>query len=200
MAQSPSIQIKGQPQPEVPTLSKPNRSTLKLSRKKPRTHHPAHEVREHTSESPRAIDYAARAMASAHKSSNTIQLYLPINPRASSLTQSDQNFKAQPPPTQNNISNNHHQMNPIATRAAINPNKHTCKKIPEKKTTSHWTAAQQIQYPNLLTNLLISSGVENWRRPVGLPLNFPLPIITRMYYQSINRLAKAQKKNPPKKT
>lgn len=26
-------------------------------------------------------------------------------------------------------------------------------------------------------NIRISSGVENWRRPVGLPLNFPLPIL-----------------------
>ncbi|KAK3423939.1 hypothetical protein EUGRSUZ_F00691 [Eucalyptus grandis] len=27
--------------------------------------------------------------------------------------------------------------------------------------------------------LLISSGVKNWRRPVGLPLNFPLPMAQR---------------------
>ena len=28
---------------------------------------------------------------------------------------------------------------------------------------------------NFLANVPISSGVEKWRRPVGFPLNFPLP-------------------------
>lgn len=30
---------------------------------------------------------------------------------------------------------------------------------------------------NEIVNILISSGVENWRRPVGFPLNLPRPML-----------------------
>lgn len=46
-----------------------------------------------------------------------------------------------------------------------------------------------------LENILICSGVENWRRPVGLPLNFPLPISLCAFAQFRSCLLSEKREN-----